>query len=86
MVKHAWQFDRALVQVTKVFSADPCVSDTAERKMHHQNHGCALGTVVLAVDEIKEKRVNPADYVRKRKAQEDAGYPLNWKYSLPLPK
>jgi hypothetical protein len=39
MVKHAGQFDGALVQVMKVFSADPRVSDTAERKMHHQNHG-----------------------------------------------
>ena len=86
MVKHAWRFDGALVQVTKVFSADPRVSDTAERKMHHQNHGCALGTVVSAVDEIKEKRDNPADYVRKRKVQEDAGYPLNRKYGLPIPK
>ncbi len=48
MVKHAGRFNGALVQVTKVFSADPRVSDTAERRMHHQNYGCALGTVVSA--------------------------------------
>ena len=33
MVKHAWRFDGALVQVTKVFSADPLCCDSAERKM-----------------------------------------------------
>ena len=46
MVKHAWRFDGALVQVTKVFSADPQRCDSAERKMHHHNHGCALGNIV----------------------------------------
>jgi len=89
MVKHAGRFDGALVQVTKVFSADPRVSDTAERRMHHQNHGCALGTVVSAVHEIKNNRItteSQAEYGRKRKAQEDAGYPLNKKYGLPIPK
>ncbi len=86
MVKHAGRFDGALVQVTKVFSADPRVSDTAERKMHHQNHGCALGTVVSAVHDIKTNRESQAEYGRKRKAQEDAGYPLNQKYGLPIPK
>ena len=54
MVKHARRFNGAFVQVTKVFSMDPCVSDTAKRKMHHQIHGCTLGTVVLAVDDIKK--------------------------------
>ncbi len=86
MVKHAGRFDGALVQVTKVFSADPRVSDTAEQKMHHQNHGCALGTVVLAMNEIKKNCESLVEYGRKRKVQEDAGYPLNKKYGLPIPK
>ncbi len=54
VVKHALHFNGALVQVTKVFSADPRVSDTAKRKMHYQNYGCALGTVVSAMYEIKK--------------------------------
>ncbi len=62
MVKHAWRFDGALVQVTKVFSADPLCCDSAERKMYHHNHGCALGTIVSKICED-----------RKRKAQEDGG-------------
>ena len=62
MVKHAWRFDGALVQVTKVFSADPHCCDSAERKMYHHNHGCALGTIVSKI--CKD---------RKRKAQEDGG-------------
>ena len=70
MVKHAWRFDGALVQVTKVLSADPHRCDSAERKMFHHNHGCAFGTIVSSLRED-----------RKRKAQEDGGgCPLNKKY------
>jgi hypothetical protein len=69
MVKHAWRFDGALMQVTKVFSLDPCHCDLAERKMYHHNHGCALGTIVLKICEDS-----------KRKAQEDVRLPLNKKY------
>jgi hypothetical protein len=54
--------------------------------MHHQNHGCALGTVVSAMNEIKKNRESLAEYGRKRKVQEDVGYPLNKKYGLPIPK
>ncbi len=87
MVKHSGRFDGALVQVTKVYSADPRVSDTAERRMHLQNHRCALGTVVSAVDDIKKNCESLlADCVRKRKAQEEVGYPLNRKYGLPIPQ
>ncbi len=89
MVKHAGRFDGALVQVMKVFSVVPRVSDTAERKMHHKNHGCALGTIVSAMYEIKKNCITTeslAEIGRKRKAQEDAGYPLNKKYGLPIPK
>ena len=65
------------------------VSDTAEEKMHHQNHGCALGTIVSALYDIKKNCIateSLAEIGRKRKAQEDAGYPLNKKYGLPIPK
>jgi hypothetical protein len=89
MVKRALRFNGALVQVSKVFSADPHVSDTAEREMHHQNHGCALGTVVLAMYDIKENCIateSLAEIGRKKKMQEDAGYPLNKKYGHPIPK
>jgi hypothetical protein len=55
MMKHAWRFDRALVQVTKVFSTDPCHCDLAERKIHHHNHGCELGTVGLTLYEVRTK-------------------------------
>jgi hypothetical protein len=46
MVKHAALYDGALVQVKKVFSADPNHCDSVERQMHYHNHGCALATVV----------------------------------------
>ena len=46
MLKHAWRFDGALVQVTKVFSADPQICILAEQKMHYHNHGCALATIM----------------------------------------
>ena len=62
IVNHAWRFDGALVQVTKVLSADPHRCDSAERKMFHHNHGCAFGTIVSSLRED-----------RKRKAQEDGG-------------
>jgi hypothetical protein len=41
--------DGALAQVMKVFSADPCHSDTAEWQMHHHNHGCALAAIMSIV-------------------------------------
>ena len=62
MVKHAWCFDGALVQVTKVLSADSHRCDSAERKMFHHYHGCAFGTIVLSICED-----------RNRKAQENGG-------------
>ena len=42
MLKHAWRFAGALAQVMKVFSADPRHCDSAERRMHYHNHGCAF--------------------------------------------
>ncbi len=80
------------MQVTKVLSADPRVSDSAERKLHHQNMGCVLGTIVSAMTN-ETKSANPIatesllleEIGRKRKAQVDGGYPLNKKYGLPIP-
>ncbi len=46
ILKHAWPFDGALAQVTEVFSADPRRCDSAERRMHHHNHGFALATIL----------------------------------------
>jgi hypothetical protein len=54
MVKHAWHFDDALAQVTKVFSVDPCICNSAEQQMHYHNHGCALATIVSILN--KEHR------------------------------
>jgi hypothetical protein len=71
MVKHAGHFDGALVQVMKIFSADPHVSDTAERKMHHQNHGCTLGTIVLAIYEIKKNCITTTESLQRLIASQD---------------
>jgi hypothetical protein len=75
MLKHAWRFNGALVQVTKVFSEDPRVSDTAERKMRYQNHGCALGAVVSCLPEMEAKplegKAQKEEGDRKRKAQDE---------------
>ena len=55
MVKHARRFDGALVQVTRVFSDDPRICSTAERKKKYGNHGCALGAVVSCLSEGDKK-------------------------------
>ncbi len=47
MLEHAWRFDGALAQVTKVFSVVPSICDSAEWKIHYHNHGCALAAIVL---------------------------------------
>jgi hypothetical protein len=46
MVKHAVRYDRALAQVTRVFSNDLMCSDTAERQMFHKNKGCYLAAII----------------------------------------
>ncbi len=75
------------MQVTKVYSADARVSDTAERKMHHHNHGCALGTIVLALNKKKPIAAENLDEMdRKRKAQENAVWPFNKKYGFHIPQ
>ncbi len=70
MLKHAWRFDGALAQVTKVFSADPRQCDSAERRMHYHNHGCALATIVLIVNEPVEIEGKMPVKGAKRKAYE----------------
>jgi hypothetical protein len=46
MVKHAARYDGALAQCVRVFSADANVSDTAERRAFHRNHGCCLAAII----------------------------------------
>lgn len=46
MVKHAARYDGAVAQVTRVFSGDANVCDTAERRAFHRNHGCCLAAII----------------------------------------
>jgi hypothetical protein len=46
MVKHAAQYDRAVAQVTHVFSGNADVCDSAEHRMFHKNHGCCLAAII----------------------------------------
>ncbi len=46
MVKHAVCYDRALVQVTYVFSADPTCRDSVEHRMFHKNRGGCLVAII----------------------------------------
>jgi hypothetical protein len=70
MLKHAWRFDGALAQVTKVFSSDPSHCDLAEQRMHHHNHGCALATVVSIANKPVEIEGKMPMKGEKRKAHE----------------
>ncbi len=75
MLKHAWRFDGTLAQVTKVFSADPSICDSAERKMHYHNHGCALAAIVsiLVNDSLAEmgrKKASKEEMKRSKQEQE----------------
>jgi hypothetical protein len=40
MVKHAARYNGAVVQCTRVFSANANICDTAERRAFHKNRGC----------------------------------------------
>jgi hypothetical protein len=51
MVAHAWQYDGALAQVTRVLSADD--GDTAERRLVHKNRGCCYATIISHLPETK---------------------------------
>ena len=57
MLKHAWRFDGALAQVTKVFSVDP-------------SHGCALATIVSITNTTVEIDGKMPVKGEKRKAHE----------------
>jgi hypothetical protein len=57
MLKHAWCFDGALAQVTKVFSVDP-------------SHGCALATIVSITNTTVEIDGKMPVKGEKRKAHE----------------
>jgi hypothetical protein len=53
MVKHAVRYDRALAQVTSVFSNNLMCSDSAERRMFHKNKGCCLAAIIASRSRIK---------------------------------
>jgi hypothetical protein len=46
MVRHAARYDRALAQVTRVFSGDPETCDTTERRMFFKNKGYCRATII----------------------------------------
>jgi hypothetical protein len=46
MVRHAAKYDGALAQVTRVFSSDQEVCDTAERRMFHKNKGYCRAVII----------------------------------------
>ncbi len=46
MVKHAVRYNRALAQVTHVFSGDPMCSNTVECRMFHTNKGCCQAAII----------------------------------------
>ena len=46
MLAHAARYDGAVAQITRVFSGDPVLSDTAERRAFHKNHGCCLAAII----------------------------------------
>jgi len=46
MVRHAASYDGALAQVTRVFSSDPEVCDTAERRVFFKNKGYCRAVII----------------------------------------
>jgi hypothetical protein len=46
MVAHAARYDRAVAQVTRVFSDDPTFCNSVERRMFHKNKGCCLAAII----------------------------------------
>ena len=46
MLKHAARYDGTVAQVTRIFLSNPEVSDTAERRQFHKNHGCCLAAII----------------------------------------
>ena len=46
MVRHAARYDGALAQVTRVFSSDPEICNTTERRMFHKNKGYCRAVII----------------------------------------
>ena len=46
MVRHAARYDGALAQVTRVFSSDPEICDTTERRMFFKNKGYCCASII----------------------------------------
>jgi hypothetical protein len=61
MVRHAVHFDRALAQVTRVFSSDPGSCDSAEHWMSHHNRGCCLATIISYLPEVRSMKDDGKD-------------------------
>ena len=51
MVRHAARYDGALAQVTRVFSSDPEVCDTAERRVFFKNKGYCRAVIISTLPE-----------------------------------
>jgi hypothetical protein len=77
MVKHAARYDRALVQVTRVFSGDEKECSREERQMYHAKRGFCYVTIIscmpemksrwLLVEEVKEKKAAIWGVVEKKR-------------------
>ena len=53
MVRHAARYDRALAQVTRVFSSDPETCDTTERRLFFKNKGYCRATIISTLPATK---------------------------------
>ncbi len=57
MVVPAVHHNGALAQLMKVFSQDPGHCNTAERHLHHKNHGCPLATTVSCMPVANQGKI-----------------------------
>ncbi len=67
MVKHAVRYDRALVQVTRVFSDDEKECSREERRMYHAKRGFCYATIISCMPEMKSRLLS-AEEVKEKKA------------------
>jgi hypothetical protein len=69
MVHHAVRFDRALAQMTCVFSSDPGSCDSAEQRMYHHNRGCCLAIIISSLPVISSAKEEGKDDDNKEVAK-----------------
>ncbi len=77
MVVHAEHYDGALVQVTRILSADESEFSREEQCMFHAKRGCCLATIILCLLEVKSKEREKMwnednSIIAKRKAKMEA--------------